>query len=177
MLLVEARSDEEDMLRLACQSIGNADYAICLLGAAKSDKVRFCLGKTGSSIFPERTIVPQEVTTLPMATLDELVFSHAKPREPIFMKLDVQGAELEILKGGLNTLKMAEVVQLEVALLKYNDGAPTAADVVAFMDQHDFAIYDISGFMRLNDRHLVQIDVLFVRKNSSLRPDYFTDKT
>ena len=36
---------------------------------------------------------------------------------PDFIKIDTQGYELEILKGGLNTLKHAEMVLLEVSLL------------------------------------------------------------
>jgi hypothetical protein len=47
-------------------------------------------------------------------------------------------AELECLRGGEATLAMAEVVQLEVALLNYNEGAPLAAETIAFMDGHGF---------------------------------------
>jgi hypothetical protein len=41
------------------------------------------------------------------------------------------------------------------------------------MDAHGFAIFDIVGFVRPNRINLVQIDVIFVAKSSSLRPDFF----
>ena len=71
------------------------------------------------------------------------------------------------------TLAKTEVVQLEVALLPYNEGAPTSNQVITFMDEQGFAIYDIAGFVRPNQKDLAQIDVIFVRKESKLRPDRF----
>jgi len=173
-LLVEARGEQEAALRTACVEIDKADYAINLLGATKLPTVPFSVNDTGSSIFPERSNVRRTEVLLPMSTLDAIVASKMPDcHAPIFLKLDVQGAELEILKGARQTLRLAEVVQLEVALLSYNEGAPTAAEVVAFMDNQEFAIYDISGFIRPQS-HLLQIDVLFVKKSSKLRPSFFT---
>jgi FkbM family methyltransferase len=170
MLLVEARQEEEPALRSACEAIGNASFNICLLGSTKSDAVAFSLTDTGSSLFPERSNVAQEKTVLPMMTLDTI----AAPKAPTFIKIDVQGAELEILKGAPKTMEVCEVIQLEVALLNYNEGAPTAAEVITFMDQSGFAFFDVAGFVRPLDKHLIQLDLLFVRKTSKLRPETFT---
>jgi hypothetical protein len=41
------------------------------------------------------------------------------------------------------------------------------------MDERGFVIYDIAGFVRPNQKDLAQIDVIFVRKDSKLRPDRF----
>ena len=68
---------------------------------------------------------------------------------------------------------MSEIVQIEVALLNYNEGAPLSAEVTAFMDAAGFAIYDLAGFIRPTGIDLVQIDILFARKNSALRRDFF----
>ena len=78
-----------------------------------------------------------------------------------------------MLRGADAALKKTEVVQLEVALLPYNEGAPTPLEVFNFMDELGFAIYDIAGFVRPNARDLAQIDVIFVRKDSKLRPERF----
>jgi hypothetical protein len=86
------------------------------------------------------------------------------------MKLDVQGFELEVLKGGGRALALSEVVILEVALLPYNDGGPLFADVVAFMNKEGFLVFDFCGqFRRESDFALFQTDVAFVRRESSLR--------
>jgi len=81
----------------------------------------------------------------------------------------VQGAGLLVLAGGQKTLARSEVVQLEVALLPYNEGAPTFLEVLSYMNDHGFVPFDISGESRPMG-HLVQIDLLFVRRDSPLRP-------
>jgi hypothetical protein len=64
------------------------------------------------------------------------------------------------------------LVQLEVAMLPYNKGAPSFLEVLSYMDKRDFVPLDVSGFSRPNGVDLVQIDVLFVRRDSSLRPTF-----
>jgi len=87
--------------------------------------------------------------------------------------LDVQGAELDVLTGGSHTLNLAEVVQLEVALMNYNEGAPDLNAVVNFMTAHDFSFFEICGLVKPNPKYLSQIDILFVHKSSTLRRDHF----
>ena len=110
---------------------------------------------------------------IPMRTLDHVLSSRQRIAQPIFLKLDVQGGELECLRGGNGTLAQAEVVQLEVALLNYNEGAPQATEVISFMDAAGFTMFDIAGLVRPNGIDLVQIDIIFVRATSKLRPDFF----
>ena len=169
ILMVEARASEIPNLHIAAEVIGNSAYEVCLLGAQPSDGIAFSVNATGSSLFPERSNVYQERVMLPMKTLDMV----AAIKDPTFLKIDCQGAELEILKGASKTLEACEVVQLETALLPYNEGAPTAAEVISFMDQRGFVIFDVSGFVRPADRHLVQMDILFARNASQLRPNSF----
>jgi hypothetical protein len=64
-------------------------------------------------------------------------------------------------------------VQLEVALLNYNEGAPQAAEVISFMDAQGFVMMDVAGFVRPNRTDLVQIDIIFAKKTSHLRSDFF----
>jgi FkbM family methyltransferase len=170
LVMIEARAKEEERLRATALQLGNARYEICLLGAAPSDAVSFSISGFGSSIFPERSNAAKVETTLPMRTLDDV----AEPKSPTFLKIDAQGAELEILKGGSKTLEACEIVQLETALLPYNEGAPTAAEVVSFMDQRGFAIFDVAEFIRPMDKHLTHLDFIFASKTSRLRPDSFS---
>ena len=51
------------------------------------------------------------------------------------LKLDVQGYELEVLKGADGLLSAAEVVLLEASLIPVNKGCPLIADVIRFMDE------------------------------------------
>jgi FkbM family methyltransferase len=172
ILMIEARESERANLAATCDQISNARYEIALLNAESRQNVRFYVHDTGSSLFPERSNVPRSEKTLDSRTLDGVV-GNLSFSGPVFLKLDVQGAELEILKGGTDTLNRCELVQLEIALLNYNERSPTAAEVIAFMDSRGFDLFDVVGFIRPDDRNLVQIDAIFARNDSSLRPDFF----
>src|SRR4029077_806965 len=52
---------------------------------------------------------------------------------PYLMKVDVQGAELQVLAGATHTLQQTEVVILEVTLFGTMIGGPQLSDTVARM--------------------------------------------
>ena len=58
-----------------------------------------------------------------MHTLDGLLKDRALGA-PILLKLDVQGAELDVLAGASRVLEATEFVVMEVSFLEYNKGAP-----------------------------------------------------
>lgn len=60
-----------------------------------------------------------------------------------FMKLNVQGAELEILRGARETLERCLGVQCEVAFAPIYLGAPVFRDVDAFLDSAGFTFFDL----------------------------------
>jgi len=173
IVMFDGDPENEPALHNAVREIGTrASYFLCLLGAEKRDAVTFYrpeAGTTGSSVLPEMTTYGKEAVKLKMDTLDSLTERDGLDA-PLLMKLDVQGFELEILKGGKKTLGAAEVVIMEASLLPYNEGAPLFADVVAFMHDAGFAVYDFCGQNRRESDHaLFQTDVVFVRHESELR--------
>ena len=88
------------------------------------------------------------------------------------MKLDVQGYEIEVLKGAIETISTVEVCMLEVTLLTLGDGSPLIIELINFMDNLGFQMYDISQFIkRPFDKAMYQMDVFFVKKNSFLVTD------
>ena len=56
-------------------------------------------------------------------------------------------------------------------MLPYNEGAPAMLQVLNYMEHRDFVPFDIAGESRPRV-HLVQIDMLFTRRNSFLRPTF-----
>ena len=87
------------------------------------------------------------------------------------IKLDVQGSEIDILKGGLAVLTKAQAVIAEVSILRYNEGSPLLADVVRFMDNQCFQLVDISDLRRGKMGILYQADAVFLRKTAPFFPD------
>ena len=119
---------------------------------------------TGDSLYKEKTrhyssVAPTVRTT---TTLDALF-----PTETFdFVKLDCQGAELDILKGGIKLIEGTEVLLLECSFAgEYNQGAPKFVDYMTTLDSFGFAPLDITELHHANGV-LCQIDVLFLRKTS-----------
>lgn len=121
---------------------------------------------TGDSIYKEPSrfydgVVPVTRTT---TTLDRLF-----PNQQFdYVKIDCQGAEIDILKGGEKLLQKTEVILLECPFAGfYNVGAPSFADYIQYVDSIGFAPFDMP------ERHyangiLFQIDIVFVRKTSPI---------
>ena len=168
--MIEANGENEANLRNVAGRLGpEAKYSIMLLGPEGKEEVPFHLVGTGSSVLSELTSFKKSTIKLPMRTLDGFLAGHECP-SPFLMKLDVQGFELEVLRGGRDALSRAELVILEAALLPYNEGAPLFSEVISFMADAGFAVYDFCGqFRRESDHALFQTDVAFVKKDSDLR--------
>ena len=79
------------------------------------------------------------------------------------VKLDTQGSELDILKGGKNLISRAKVVILEVSLIEYNEGAPTVEETIDYMNEIGF-----EERMSLGEHYdgetIVQKDLVFLNK-------------
>lgn len=168
LVMVEGNPAHAATLELCQRELGDrADVTIALLGSQEQSAVTFHQLDSGSSVLPELTSFAKTQVTLPMVTLDGVL---GERTAPLLLKLDVQGYELEVLRGASATLQTAEVVILETSLLPYNEGAPLFAEIVGFMDRAGFAVYDFCGqFRRETDDALFQTDVVFVRHDSALR--------
>ena len=74
--------------------------------------------------------------------LDDFQFEAAD-----FIKLDTQGNELNILKGGVATLRKTLGIQIEVEFLPVYNAQPLFGDVIVFLADHGFEFID---FISLN---------------------------
>ena len=70
-------------------------------------------------------------------TLDSAVLAKKLPL-PDLIKIDVQGAELDILKGAEETLKTVQHVILGLQMIEYNRGGPLHNEVIAYMSTQGF---------------------------------------
>lgn len=109
---------------------------------------------------------------VPMITIDSLV-KDKKLKSPFVIKVDVQGFELDVMKGSEGTLSGTELVLMEVSLFKFMKGAPEIFDVISYMKRQGFVVYDIyGGSVRPLDGALGQIDMAFVKENGFFRQDH-----
>ena len=121
---------------------------------------------TGASLYKENTEWysegKYETLTVPTKTLDSCNYFNGELID--FIKIDVQGSELDIIKGGINTLQRTNFVNCEVSLAEYNQGAPLISDVIDKMRELNFYMVDITeyhSFPQLYNGAIFQLDVLF----------------
>lgn len=156
ILSIEANPNCENQLRQT-----NENYMITFLGKEEGF-IDFYTPKdnpicSGGSAYLEQTKYynETEVQQLPVITLDSL------NQQFDFIKMDVQGAELDIIKGGLKTILDASVLQLELGVLNYNQGAPRASEIISYLYSLDFHLFDIGSFFYWDGR-LNQSDMFFI---------------
>ena len=75
-------------------------------------------------------------------TLDTIVQEQKLPL-PDLIKMDVQGAEMDILKGAQNTLKHCHHLILECQVIDYKKGAPKVEEVTEYLLSLGYR--DVSG--------------------------------
>ncbi len=148
-------------------------YTIATLSDKKEIKNLFVQKEnilaTGASYYKETTSWYEqgkyfEIPTQTML-LDELnIFSNQKID---LVKIDCQGAELDIIRGGQKTIKRTDWLLVEVPLVEYNEGAPKIEEVVDWIQSFGFELRDILEYHRIAgiySGNVFQLDLLF--KNS-----------
>ena len=171
-LLLEAQERQKPQLEALAQKLGHGvNVRIALLGAEPREAVvlhQYDHAVTAASVLADHCSSHSRTVTSPMQTLDKIL-AETKLPEAGLLKLDVQGYELEVLKGGENTLKRSEVVLLEVSLIDLYQDNPLLHDVAAFMAARNFRAYDICSLVRRPlDGALCQLDMIFVKGTSAL---------
>ena len=176
--MIEAMPEKLETLAAVSSEINNAHVEIALLGDREEASVDFhvVLGgdknqpiTSGSSKYAELTGFDQEIRKIDQRTLDGLIKNH--PHRFDFVKMDVQGAELDVLKGLSRNIDSVEFILLECSIVRYNKGAPLFEDVVSFLRSLGFCLFDIIDIHRI-DGKLFQIDGFFCRKDSRFRMNF-----
>lgn len=115
---------------------------------------------TGSSIYRENTVYYQDPLVVKKwaYALDDLNFPCFD-----FIKLDVQGSELDILKGGKKYLAKTQprYLLIETSIQEYNQGAPLAAEVISYLNKIGYRLQDIFDVLYDQNNQLLQVDFLF----------------
>ena len=160
--MIEANPDKASILR---QAVPSATLIETLLGPDEKS-VPFYVMESGSSVLEEHSPLERRTIDLVQRPLDNFNLA------PDLIKIDVQGYELEVLKGGGRTLASASAVVIELSLLEINEGCPLLDEALSFMRRAGFVTYDIVELHRRPlDGAMNQLDVLFVREDSPLRAD------
>tara|TARA_B100000424_G_scaffold263709_1_gene251285 strand:- start:1324 stop:1962 length:639 start_codon:yes stop_codon:yes gene_type:complete len=167
VFMIEAnRLHENTLLNLTANT--KDEYMISALGDKEREVTFYTRSDKpyteGNSYYKEANYwdIPQLVQeeTVTLKKLDDIF-----DKEKVFdlVKMDTQGSELDILKGGEKLISKATAVILEVAYIEYNLGAPTSDEVIKHMNNIGFEEIMSIG-EHYEGEEISQKDLLFLNK-------------
>lgn len=129
----------------------NAEYQLGVFSNVDGKEITFYehpLYLGGNSYYKENSIYSQAAekiydkeheTKRITTTIDTVVANNNFPL-PDFVKIDVQGAEIDILNGMKNTLKSVKHLIVELQHVEYNVGAKQATESIPFIESLGFKL-------------------------------------
>ena len=150
----------------------------CLLSDTEKIVDFYSANSTGDSYKKEATqnfknVKPRKVKTRTLdSVFEETEFRDSDGEEMNegfdLIKIDAQGAELDILAGGKKALSLCEVLILELPFAGiYNEDTATFAEHIRYLDDLGFVPFDFAGFTRWK-RLLFQVDIVFIKKDGEI---------
>ncbi len=111
---------------------------------------------------PESKFVGSELVNV--FKLDKVVGKYVNPRNIVFLKLDVQGYEFEVLEGAHKTLPFIKGLQIEIAIEPLYKNQLIFKEMLNYVAQLGYELWDIQPCFRdkLTGK-LLQFDGIFVR--------------
>ncbi len=173
-ILFDPLKEMRPFLEKHCIKYPSDKYFSIGLGSKKEAKeITKYLDLEGSSFLAKG--VPEAysrgIEILEIDSIDNLI-EQGKISIPDLVKIDVQGLELEVIKGATKLFGKTEIFIIECNFFEFDlhPGMPEIFDVIKFMHDNGYVIYDFAGFLRRDaDKALGQSDVVFVKKDGILR--------
>jgi len=157
-----------DLDRLAADT--GARINVIMGGVGKEDAA-LTMGVTESLFDSSFAYSGSQSRQIQCRRLDSLL-REGRIRAPGFLKMDVQGFELNVLEGGQEVLSSCSVVLMECQFFAFCETMNTLDKTIATMASYGFVPYEFVDFLRRPlDGAMGQCDLLFVRRGHWLVTD------
>jgi FkbM family methyltransferase len=171
-LLIEPQIEMQRSLNVLCKEFNDIHWVEAGAGSQSGKLIQTIWDDLqGSSFLPEAKeefLNSGKQREVEIITIDSLLQS-LQLKIPELVKLDIQGFELEALKGASSLFGETEIFILEVSLYRFSPSTPSLKDVITFMDERGYEVYDIPGYLRRPyDGALGQIDLAFAKSHGLL---------
>lgn len=117
-----------------------------------------CMGELHQQEFVANVKAHQE--DLPIVRLDDYVLEKGLPT-PDFVKIDVQGFEDRVLRGGKDTMEKAKYCMMEISFRPLYEGSPVFDDIYRQMRDLGFRLVGIADILKGRSGASLQMDGLF----------------
>lgn len=97
-------------------------------------------------------------------TLDSVMLE-IKPRKNILLKIDVQGFEMEVLKGAVRLLEDIDILIVETSFRELYQGQPLFDDIYKLLIEKKFMYHgNFDQIINTNNGEVLQADAIFLRQ-------------
>lgn len=143
-VLIEPQKElYKDLVKIPLGDVHKVIYS-CGLGDKKG--FAFIKGGSPSASFLNASInqfkyfpntIKREKEKVAISTLD-YIYATDKLPQPDTIKLDVQGFELNVLRGGEKTLSKAKYLVIELSFQQFYKSQPPLSDLMRFLEKHNY---------------------------------------
>ena len=141
------------------------NYNMCCLSNVNDLSVKFYQNDVlfgGNSVFKEKNdnvFPPENYIVKKTITLDTLIESKNIPY-PDLIKMDIQGCELNALKGARHVLRCCSYLILELQEVEYNENAPQKDAVIEYLKTIGFVLFSEKFSKNPSDADYCFVNVL-----------------
>jgi FkbM family methyltransferase len=119
------------------------------------------IGDLQAKMYPGTEEVSKlEIDVAPLDT----ILSPDEITGPALLKIDVQGYELEVLRGAKHLLTQFDAIYCECSFLELYEGQALVSDVLKLLHDHHFSLNGIFNVSYSNSGSCIQADFLFKKR-------------
>lgn len=162
--VLEKRAAMDDKWKVEKLAVGNDDGEVIIHVAGNSESSSILpMLSLHENAYPPSAYKADQKTKL--AKIDTVCSQLLSESNRIAMKLDVQGFELQALKGAAELLKNVYIIDVELSLDLLYEGQSNYLDVIGFLEAEGFTPISFeNGFIDPRNGHALQVDAVFIRK-------------
>lgn len=140
---IKSRFKDLQNIELVNKALGNENSSISINIANRitSSSLLPLSADPASNAFSVKTLGKSRVEKVEVLRLDDFLISNTE--DIGIMKIDVQGYEMNVLKGAEKTLARTKLIVMEASNHEGYEGAPKYYETDAFLRDHNFTLYDI----------------------------------
>jgi FkbM family methyltransferase len=155
---------DHNMLVAPRMALGDRNGDVSINVAANSESSSL-LKASAVHVAAESSVMPVGSETVSIRRLDDVVAGHLSGDERIFLKIDVQGHELAVLRGAAELLPKLTGLQLELSLEPLYEGEPLYREMIGYVESAGLELYDLTPCFSDNSTgKTYQLDGIFFRK-------------